>query len=335
MGCVAWADLPAASRHALEVLGESEAAWDVWEMARDGLDRPAAKFYGAGASSKKVLANTNDTRRWADLSLKQQAAATALGLSEKTWDQVELANMESVANELFGPNFEGCVTQGCDVDSIDAARDLALMHPKVFASFGCHPKGAWTYDDALEKRFLAALGACGRKAVAWGEFGLDYSHPTYGKTGQNRRQQREVFARQLRLAIGKGLPLVIHSRAADRDTLRMMRHWVPRNWRVHVHAFRGTVPFLEALLEEWQHVYMGFSGIVALNDLDSQDLVRRCPVERMLLETDAPYLPVRNAFFSHPGHVPDIAAKVAEIKGVDVYNVLATTRANARLMYGI
>merc|ERR1712224_135642 len=95
---------------------------------------------------------------------------------------------------MFGPNFEGCVIQGCDIESFDAAQKLVGLHPKVFASFGCHPKAAWSYNDQLEARIIAIIEACGPKVVAWGEFGLDYSHPYYGTVASNRRMQKEVFA---------------------------------------------------------------------------------------------------------------------------------------------
>lgn len=172
---------------------------------------------------------------------------------------------------------------------------------------------------------------------------FDYSHPHYGKLASNRREQRQVFERQLRLAVERGFPLVLHSRGADRDTLRLMRRYVPYDWKVHVHSYRGSVQTLEALLVSWKHVYIGFSGLLTLRDHDVEDCCKICPLERMVLETDAPYLPIRVnhggqsklTAFSHPGQIPDIAAKVAEVKGCCVQDVMTASRANTFVMYGI
>lgn len=316
---VPWLALEEKIRRCLEVLGETPATWNSWTTDNS-----------AGNST----VNCNDLRRWNWLSAQERASAEALGFTEGTWNSEEMADVHATIGSTFGASFEGCVTQGCDADSIDVARDLALAHPKVFASFGCHPKAAWSYDDELERRLLACMGACGPKAVAWGEFGLDYSHPFYGRMAGNRRMQKVVFARQLRLAIGRGYPLVIHSRAADRDSLRMMRRFVPRHWKVHVHSFRGSISFLEAIVAEWQHAYIGMAGIVTMRDPEAQELCRRCPLSRLVLETDAPYLPVQSTFFSHPGQIPEIATKVAELKGCSVEEVSVATRENARTIYG-
>merc|ERR1719343_628002 len=182
----------------------------------------------------------------------------------------------SVVAFFGGSQFEGCVTQGCDEDSLEMAVKLALAHPKIFASFGCHPKGSYGYNGEYEAKVLACIEMCGPKAVAWGEFGLDYSHPAFGKLASNRRLQREVFARQLKIAIERKYPLVIHSRGADRDTLRMMRQWVPKDWKVHIHSYRGGIALMDALCTEWTHTYIGFSGIVTMNDPDAHKLVKHC-----------------------------------------------------------
>jgi len=296
-------------------------SWDSWTTE-------------SSSPSTSVVVNCNDLRPWSWLSPMERASARSLGFHEATWNSEEMADVRTAIDPIFGESFQGCVTQGCDADSIDTARELALTHPRVYVSFGCHPKAAWAYDDALEQRLLSCMKACGTKAVAWGEFGLDYSHNYYGRCAGNRRVQKVVFARQLQLAIGHGYPLVIHSRAADRDTLRMMRSFVPRHWKVHVHSFRGSVGFMEAILNEWDHAYIGLAGIVTMPDPDAQELARLCPLSRLVLETDAPYLPVQSTYFSHPGMIPEITARVAEIKGMPVEEVALAVRENARTIYG-
>ncbi|CAE8716901.1 unnamed protein product, partial [Polarella glacialis] len=94
---------------------------------------------------------------------------------------------------------------------------LALSHPMVYVSFGCHPKAAWSYDDKMEAKILACIEECGSKCLSYGEFGLDYSHPFFGPHAGNRRTQKAVFVRQLKIAIARGMPLV--ARALDIATL--------------------------------------------------------------------------------------------------------------------
>mmetsp|Transcript_66943 Transcript_66943/g.189248 ORF Transcript_66943/g.189248 Transcript_66943/m.189248 type:complete len:173 (+) Transcript_66943:2-520(+) len=171
--------------------------------------------------------------------------------------------------------------------------------------------------------------------LAWGEFGLDYSHPHFGRVAGNRRRQREVFARQLDLAIPLGYPLVVHSRAADRDTLRVLRRKVPRDWKMHIHSFRGSIHFMEAMIEEFPNAYIGLPGIVTMADPDAQELCRRCPLEKLLLETDSPYLPLMGHTYSHPGLIPEVIRKVAELKAVPEREVAAMMRRNVRAVYGI
>lgn len=323
---VLWPDLSDSVRQHLQALGEREATWDKWS-------------YGAATNTNTgyfaSAAAVNELRRWAALSVEQQKAAITLGFTESIWNNEEIAHVDRVITELFGSGFEGLITQGCDEDSFEQTRNLALAHPLVYASFGCHPKAAWFYNAEFEAKMLACMEACREKVVAFGEFGLDYSHPHFGPDASNRRQQRHVFTLQLKLAVEKGLPMVIHSREAERDTLRIMRQWVPPNWKVHVHAYRGSVGLMHSLLAEFQQVYIGMPGVLTMDDEHAKELCRQCPVERMLLETDAPYLPVTGHWLSHPGLVQDITVKLAELKGMAVSAVAAILRKNANRVYGI
>ncbi|CAK0807343.1 unnamed protein product, partial [Prorocentrum cordatum] len=97
---------------------------------------------GGGGSPRPTrwVVNCNDLRRWGVLSEPERAAALALGFQEGTWNFEEMADVGSTVDGLFGPSFQGCVVQGCDTFSVEKAAELALAHPKVFASFGCHPK---------------------------------------------------------------------------------------------------------------------------------------------------------------------------------------------------
>lgn len=278
-------------------------------------------------------------RHWGDLNEEEASAARAIGFTEALWDLKAEAPFEDALAQWSPNGFEACITQGCDLDSVDPAERLAKSHPGVYASFGCHPKGAWTFNEEFKARLLEALEATGKKAVAWGEFGLDFSHKFYGRLAANRRLQKVVFAQQLQLAVSLGLPLVLHSRAAERDTLRQLRRWVPRHWKMHAHSMRGSMATFGLLMRDFPNCYFGFSGLLCMHDAETEELCRQCPMDRILLETDAPYLPIRRVGFSHPGDLPAVAERIAEVKGLPlpsgVDEVLRAARENTRRMYGI
>lgn len=289
---LSWFELDFSLRRHLEDLGETQELWDGWS-------KPESQ-----GESPELLAKINasgEQRLWTQLSEKQQWSARALGFLPATWNMEEAADMSGVIAKMFPPGFEGCVTQGCDEESFEMAKQLALSHPLIYASFGCHPKAAWSYDDDFEKTMLEYMEACGKKVVGFGEFGLDYSHPYFGPNEENRERQRQVFVRQLEVAISREMPLVIHSREAEDDTLRIMKAAVPQDWKVHLHSYRGSVSHMK---------------------------------ERMLVETDAPYLPVQGHWLSHPGLIPTITARVAELKGVELQRAATMLRENARSVYG-
>lgn len=313
-----WDQIDREVRAWLEVLGETAESYDNWT-------RTPKRSLGAGRDG--------DLRTWWRLHWTERQAATSLGFTQAVWDLQEMADVHA-AVRIFGQGFDGCVIQGIDEYSVPHAKRLALAHPRFFASFGCHPKTAWSYDAAFEELLSSAFDACGDKAVAWGEFGLDYSHAVHGRSPSNRRKQREVFARQVQLAVARGLPMVFHLRNAERDSLRIMRASVPGHWRAHMHSFLGSVHMMQAVLEQWPHFFFGFSGTVSMG-AHVEQLVQLCPLERLLLETDAPYLGIYGSGFSHPGHIPMIAEKIAELKNCTVVQVLAAARENSRTMYGI
>lgn len=226
--------------------------------------------------------------------------------------------------------FAGCITISCDPVSIDAT--LALMREdRVYGAFGIHPHDAKAYTPELEARLRAALAE--PKALAWGEIGLDYHYNM-----SPPETQREVFARQIREGVALGKPLIVHTREAEADTLDILRREAPRDWRIHVHCFTSSQGMAEALLADFSNLCLGFTGIVTFkNAHDLQQVVKATPLGRLLLETDGPYLapvPFRGKP-AHPGHIPHIAAKIAELKGVKLEDVYAAARENTKRVYGI
>lgn len=227
-------------------------------------------------------------------------------------------------------DFGGCITISCDPASIPAT--LALMtHEGVHGSFGLHPHDAKAYSPGLEDILRQAMA--NPKTVAWGEIGLDYH---YNMSPPDL--QREVFARQIRMAVDCGKPLIIHTREAEQDTLDILVREAPRAWRIHVHCFTSSQDLARKLLDAFPNLRLGFTGIVTFkNAQDLQEVVKATPLDRLLLETDGPYLaPVpHRGKPAHPGHIPFIAQKIAELKGVPVEEVYRAARRNTRDVYGI
>merc|ERR1712113_873107 len=181
-----------------------------------------------------------------------------------------------LSETLFGPDLIACIAQGCDLDSIPLVEELVSKHDNVFASFGIHPKATFRYDDEMEERVLAAFSRCGKKALAWGEFGLDYSHATWGKDPWCQWKQRETFRRQLTLAMERKLPLVIHSREAQADTLEIMNEMVPRDYPLHMHCFMNGLEMMQSMLEGWDKCYFGVASAIAVEGQRDLDLYMFC-----------------------------------------------------------
>lgn len=201
------------------------------------------------------------------------------------------------------------VNPGCTVDSSRAAVALAARYDFIYAAVGIHPEEC---AGAAEEAFAAIEAlAAERKVVAIGEIGLDY----YWAENPPREEQKEVFARQLALAEKLDLPVIVHDREAHGDCLDLVRAFP--GVRGVFHCYSGSVEDARVLLDRgW---YLGFDGPVTYkNARRAPDVVAYMPIDRLLLETDAPYLapvPLRGKR-NDSRNLPYVAARVAELKGL-------------------
>ncbi len=188
--------------------------------------------------------------------------------------------------------------------------------------------------DALAADWAAA-GEAGLRVAAVGETGLDYHYAP-----ESAARQRSLFAAQLALAAARRLPVVVHTREADADTLALLREhaasWPGPPERIGiVHCFTGGLAFAEALLTLGFHI--SFSGIVTFRNADPLRAVcAAVPGDRLLLETDSPYLaPVpRRGQRNEPAFLPDVARVVAAIRGIEPERLAALTTGNADALLG-
>ncbi|XP_073324982.1 putative deoxyribonuclease TATDN2 [Pagrus major] len=237
----------------------------------------------------------------------------------------------------FPPEFRGCITNFCNPGVMvkEALWEGLLAEDMVWGAFGCHPHFAKNYSSFHERNILMAMRH--PKAVAFGEMGLDYSH----KNSTDTPRQKEVFERQLHLAVAMQKPLLIHCRDADDDLLEIMRKCVPRDYKIHRHCFTNSYPVIEPFLTEFPNLYVGFTSLITyFRAMEARDSVRQIPLDRIVLETDAPYFLPRQVKkevcrFSHPGMGIHTLQELSLLKGEDMDTVLTTIRNNTTQLYGI
>lgn len=212
-------------------------------------------------------------------------------------------------------------------DEEDAARALELARTlDAWSTAGIHPHAA----ERTERGFPAVRDLLAEPdVVAVGETGLDYYYDN-----APREAQRTSFQRHLELGAESGKPVVVHSREADDDTIAMIREAEGSVTGV-LHCFAGGPALFDAGVEAgW---YVSFSGLVTFKSYGTRELVAETPSDRLLIETDAPYLaPVpHRGRRNEPAYVVEVARAVAALRDRPVEEIAALTRANAHAFYGL
>ncbi|RPH39179.1 MAG: TatD family deoxyribonuclease [Burkholderiales bacterium] len=200
--------------------------------------------------------------------------------------------------------------------------DIAQRHANLFASVGVHPD----HEDAAEPSVADLVERAAQpKVVAIGETGLDY----YRMAREAVDWQRERFRVHIRAARAAGKPLIIHTRNAAEDTLRVMAEEDAGQAGGVMHCFTESWPVAQAALE--MGFYISFSGIVTFKSAkDLKDVARQVPLDRMLIETDSPYLaPVpHRGKRNEPAYVRHVAEEIAALKGIPLEEVAEITSRN-------
>ena len=233
---------------------------------------------------------------------------------------------DTVLSALPGDGVGLVVDPGCDLPSSRAAVALAEKYSHVYAAVGVHPEDCAGFQDgdlAELRQLLRHL-----KAVAIGEIGLDY----YWEENPPRDFQQTVFRKQLALASELDLPVIVHDREAHGDSLSIIREF-PAVTGVF-HCFSGSPEMAEELLKRgW---YLGFDGpITYKNARRAPEVAAITPLERMVVETDAPYLspvPVRGRR-NDSRYLPHVIAKLAEWKGVTPEEMTRITCENGKRLF--
>lgn len=215
-------------------------------------------------------------------------------------------------------------------DDFRRAVAVAERYDNVYASVGVHPHDAKLYDDAAEAH-LTDL-AKSEKVIAWGEIGLDYYYDH-----SPRDVQRDVFRRQIRTAKELNLPIIIHSRDADDETVEILTEECSyEGFRGIMHCFGGTAAMAEDLMKIG--FMISFAGNVTFKKAENlRDAARVVPLDRLLIETDCPFLtpvPFRGKR-NEPSFVVLTAQFLAELYSIDVESLAAATTANFLRIFGL
>lgn len=220
------------------------------------------------------------------------------------------------------------VNVGADWDSVTEVVELAQKYPHVYAAVGLHPDEV---GDLNEERFAFLKSQCQKeKVVAVGEIGLDYYWDT-----ESHEVQKKWFVKQLELAREFDLPVIIHSREAAEDTLEIMKEYA-----VGLHGVIHCFSYSKELAKEYVKMgfHIGIGGVVTFsNGKKLKEIAKEIPLDRILLETDCPYL----APTPHRGkrnsslYIPLIAEEIANLRGISYDEVVAQTEQNAKMLFGI
>ncbi|KAI0645355.1 hypothetical protein C8Q79DRAFT_910324 [Trametes meyenii] len=218
---------------------------------------------------------------------------------------------------------------------------------------GVHPHEAKEYNDDVEREILEAMTH--PRCVGWGEMGLDYHYDN-----SPRGEQRSVFIRQLQHAVRLQKPLTIHTREAEEDTECILKQYVPKDHRIHIHCYTDSPEWAARMLEHFPNLYIGVTGVVTYaTNLNTSAVVRHMAMAsgsplRIILETDAPFMIPSNIYgvlkdvkgrlpLSHTAMIPWTAEFVADVANEvvtegaqwDTERVMREARENARRMYGV
>jgi TatD DNase family protein len=218
---------------------------------------------------------------------------------------------------------------GESVAAAARAHAIAAANPGfVWHTAGVHPHDAASFDHSRDDSAIRAELA--RGAVAVGECGLDYHYDH-----SPRDRQRVAFAAQLAIARDHGVPVVVHTREAEDDTIAMVREAGAQGVRGVLHCYTGSHALARAALDVGWHI--SFSGIVTFRKWTDDELLRLVPDDRLLAESDAPYLaPVPNrGKRNEPAWVAHTVARLAAVRGIDADTLALTVAANARRLFNL
>ena len=244
-------------------------------------------------------------------------------LNDEAFDQDRAELLETFRDAGVGL----VMNAGCSLASSREGIALAEAYPWIYCSVGTHPD---TADEVNEEVLEVYRQMCSHpKVKAIGEIGLDYYYETIHRDAQMR-----AFRMQMQLAEELDMPVIVHERDAHEDGMSIVKEF-PKVKGVF-HCYSGSAEMARQLVDMgW---YIGFTGVLTFkNARKAVETAASIPLERILLETDCPYMapePYRGKR-NHPGYLPKMAEKLAQIRGMDVDEIIRITTENAKRLYRI
>lgn len=239
----------------------------------------------------------------------------------------------SCGDELFtelSKSVAGIVTCSCDFTSCETAKSLAEKYGFVYFAAGIHPENVASVEGLSKESINEKITEFSKhkKCVAIGEIGLDYYW-----TEENIPLQKEIFSAQLELGSALDMPVIIHDRDAHADTLEMLKRYKPKGV---VHSYSGSAEMAKEIYK--LGLYIGISGVITFKNAKKlPDVVKEMPLDKFLLETDAPYLapvPFRGKI-NNSSLIYYSAEKIGEIKGISTEDVLKYALENTKRLYNL
>ena len=242
------------------------------------------------------------------------------------------AQLPQILDEMKAARVEQAICICTTMEEAADVRGLSEAHSQLWATVGVHPDNEDVYEPTVEELVQHAAHP---RIVAIGETGLDY-YRLNGRSIEDMEWQRERFRTHIRAARQAAKPLVIHTRSSAADTLRVLVEEGGEQAGGVFHCFTEGADVALAAIE--MGFYVSFSGIISFKSAqDLRDVAAQLPLERLLIETDSPYLapvPYRGRTNS-PAYVPHVASVLAQVKGVSVEELAAQTSANTRRLFGL
>ncbi|KAL7716853.1 Hydrolase TatD family protein [Entamoeba marina] len=244
-------------------------------------------------------------------------------------DKLKLNDYDDLTNHVNNtisshpqhPSFKGCISVASDIESHQSTKDLEDFVHTVFE------KDYHSLTNLIKSK----------RCVALGEIGLDY-HEFPGMNFANKETQLDSFIKQMDIAKINQKSIVLHTREAEDDTMKLMKEHIDKYTFIDVHCYTGSVEFAKWLMKEYPNAYIGIVSVVTFkNSKDIRNVVKNIPLDKLLVETDAPCMaPVLfRGKPCHPSHIPWIIDSIAKVKEVSVEKVYEETTKNAESMFAI
>jgi len=239
------------------------------------------------------------------------------------------ADLSQLLDRALASHVKRIVTIGIDLQSSRKAVTIAAKYQPVSATIGIHPHDVDNLKNSDYGELEKLYSDHAEQIVGFGEIGLDYV-----KQYSDPSRQREHFKRQLELAHALKLPVVVHNREADDDTLKILKATHPLVFGGIMHCFSGDITFAQKVRD--LGMLISIPGIVTFkNAVVLHEVVRQIPLSSMVLETDGPFLaphPFRGKR-NEPSYLVYTAQKIAELRGIDVEQVSRQTTKNAEILF--